>query len=256
MSRNPINGESLGSHLRKGMENMTTLTIVDPGKLRVPFGGVGGSRTPRKPSWMTTVVSDSSLCQTEANGPCETLDMPTPPPHTVKQPRTETEGAWEVHGWALSSGYSLFGLSLALCNILAQHHASRVCTAMSPVPSLCLLLQSLSVVKCSRHAALGSVGLLLAACVLPSACVFWSLYLAIPLILVSAFSAFCCVRNMDAVAWICLCGACLASLLALPAPMQLLEPRWGATVAIFCACVLCFIAGLGVGRVSFIIKSV
>lgn len=252
MSRNPINGESLGNHLRKGMENMTTLTIVDPGKLRIPFGGAG-NKTPRKPSWMTTVASDS---HPELDNVCETLDMPNLHPATVKQPKAETERAWEIPGWALSAGYSFFGLGLALCNLLAPLYASRVCTAMSPIPALCLLLQSLSTMECNRRMALGALGLLLAACALPSACVFWSLPLAIPLILVLAVSAFCCLRHRDAIAWVCLCGACLASLLALPVPMQLLEPRWGMTVLIFFACVLCFLAGLGVGRVSFLIKSI
>lgn len=228
MSRNPMHGESLDSHLKlglkfgfkKGVENMANLAIVDPGKLRVPMGG-GGGGTPRKPSWMTTVdgkfdgrsgIFDphAPYCPDELGAGmetvCEAMEMPNlRHAAVVKQPRA-AEGrpetaflfagrAWEIHGWALASGYSLFGLCLALCNLLAPQHASKVCTAVSPVPSLCLLLQSLTVVEASsspesssldRCATLGSVGLLLAACALPSACVFWSPYLAIPLILVSA----------------------------------------------------------------------
>lgn len=252
MSRNPINGESLSSHLRKGMENMTTLTIVDPGKLRVPFGG-SGNKTPRKPSWMTTVPSDAHPV---LDNVCETLDIHNLNPTVIKQPKLETENAWGIPGWALSAGYSFFGLGLALCNLLAPNHTGKVCTAMSPVPALCLLLQSLSAMESNRQVVLGSLGLLLAACALPSACVFWSLHLAIPLMLVLSVSAFCCVRHRDVVAWICLFGACLALLLALPMPMQLLEPKWGMTVSIFFVCVLCFLAGLGVGRVSFLIKVV
>lgn len=246
MSRNPINEEifTIGTHLRKGMDS---LTILEPGKLRVPFGG--GGKTPRKQSWMN-VEQDFQCADCPSEAAIEVPKLPRPP-----EP-TPTDRCLEVPGWVLASGYAFFGLGLGLCNLLTPQHASRVCTASSPVPLLCLLFQSLA---CLEHRqryelVLGSAGLILSACALPSACVFWSLHLSIPLVLVLVASVFCCMRRRDIVAWICLCGACLALLFALPVPMQLLDPKWGMTVSIFFACALCFLAGLGMGRVGFLIK--
>jgi hypothetical protein len=98
------------------------------------------------------------------------------------------------------------------------------------------------------------MGLVPSAFTLPSACVFWTLHLAIPLVFVLTFSVFQCIRHRDVLSWVCLAGVCLALLLALPVPVTILEPRWGMTVATFFAGVLCFLAGLGGGRVGFQIK--
>ena len=166
----------------------------------------------------------------------------------------KSETCWEVPGWQLAVGYSLFGLGLALCNLLAPQHASKVCTAASPVPILCLLLQALTSRQDTTQTVWIQCGLVLSACALPSACVFWSLHLAIPLVLVLSFSVFQCLRHRDVLACTCLTGVCLALLLALPMPILILESKWGMTVAMFFACVLCFLAGLGNGGVGFQIK--
>ena len=243
MSRNSINEEMfvIGTHLRKGMEN---LTILEPGKLRVPFGG--GNRTPRKQSWMNVVQE------------APTVDASETVVEVSKQSKPQelaTEHCFEVHGWVLAAGYALFSLGLGLCNLLMPQHTSRVCTVTSPMPLLCLLLQSVVCLARRYDHVMGSIGLILSACAIPSACLFWSLYLSIPLVLVLVVSVLCCMRQRDVSAWVCVCGACLALLFALPVPMQLLDPKWGMTVSIFFACVLCFLAGMGAGRVGFAIKT-
>jgi hypothetical protein len=228
MSRNIINEEAffVGTHLRKGMDSMT---ILDPGKLRVPFGG---NKTPRKQNWMN-VDSDTPIPSVEA-----VIEVP--------KPKTQEESSIEVPGWVLAAGFTLFAMCLALCNLLAPQYAGRVCTTASPIPVLCLLLLSL-------HRQVGAPGVVISALLLPSVCVWWNLYLSIPFVLLLSVSAFACIRQRDILAWVCLFGACLALLLALP--VQLLEPKWGLTVAIFFSCVLCFLSGLGVGRVGLTIKT-
>lgn len=242
MSRNSINEEMfvIGTHLRKGMES---LTILEPGKLRVPFGG--GNKTSRKQSWMNVVQDTQTVDVSET-----VIEVPKLP----KPQESSTEHCIEVHGWALAAGYALFSLGLGLCNLLAPQHTSRVCTASSPIPLLCLLLQSVVCLDRRYDRVLGSIGLVLSACAIPSACLFWSLYLSIPLVMVLVASVLCCMRQRDLYSWVCVCGACLALLFALPVPIQLLDPKWGMTVSVFFACALCFLAGMGVGRVGFMIK--
>ena len=292
MSRNVINeeiydisnlGSHLGSHLRKGMDS---LTIADPGRLRVPFGGVYGgaglvSKTPRRQSWMT--VSSGDIPRERPDLDPETAGIVT---ETPKQPPTSqtiplsshavlavdaTGRSYrflEIHGCFLAAGYAVFGLGLALCNLLAPQHTSKVCTAVSPLPFLCLLLQALSFIDLKREQCdsqenqsrpgrlwpLGPGCLILSACALPSACIFWSLSTAIPLVLVLSISVFYCMRRRGVLACASLSSVCLSLIVALPAPIQILEPMWGMTVGLFFVCVLCFLAGLGSGGLVFHIR--
>lgn len=156
----------------------------------------------------------------------------------------------------LAVGYTFFGVSLALCNLITPQQAGRVCTAISPVPVICLLLQSLTCNPRRPAGLMASTGLALSAGFLPAVCAYWSHSIAIPFVLVLSASTFSCVRRRDALHWICMSGVWLSLLLALPLPVQVLEPRWGMTVSIFFLCVLCFLAGLWGGRVGFSIKSV
>jgi hypothetical protein len=164
MSRAPINEEisNLGSQLRKGMDS---LTILDPGRLRVPFGKTNKIRSK---SWMTVPPNDATetvvVIPPEQSQPFQQTQM------GFSETNETNETHWEVPGWVLVVGYSIFGLGLALCNLLIPQHTGKVCTATSPVPFLCLLLQALA---CKKRWMGG--GLLLAALSLPSACVFWSL---------------------------------------------------------------------------------
>ena len=166
----------------------------------------------------------------------------------------------EVSGWLLAVGYAVFGLSLGLCNLLTPQHTNKVCTGMSPIPFLCLLLQAFmrieSIDSDKREILLIGPGcLIISASILPAACIIWSLYLAIPLVLVLSLSVFYCMRHRAVLPCVCLAGVCLSLLLALPAPIQILEPRWGMTVGMFFLCILCFLAGLGAPRVDIQIKT-
>jgi hypothetical protein len=143
MSRNPINEEiyHIGGQFRKGMDSLT----IDPGRLRVPFGN---SKPPKKQSWMTvSATAETEHCETRPlqafTGSVDmhevVMDIPKRP---AVNPDPRPENTWEVPGWFLALGYSIFGLCLGLCNLLSPQHAGRVCTALSPIPLLCLILQA------------------------------------------------------------------------------------------------------------------
>ena len=212
MSRIPINEEisNLGTQLRKGMDS---LTIIDPGRLRIPFGG---NKAHKKQSWMAV---------SSANSPTEgmfdvVMDIPRPSRGVSPPPREP----WQVNGWIVATGYTAFGLGLALCNLLAPQHTSKVCTALSPIPFICLLVQAFMCMELGHY--MGPGGLLLSAYLLPSACVLWSLHFSIPLVCLLSLSVFYCMRQRDVLSWICVVGVCLSLLLAIPVPiMQILEPR-------------------------------
>lgn len=280
MSRQPINEEicNLGSQLRKGMDS---LTIVDPGRLRVPFGS--GNRTPRKQSWMTVTNNGSSATEpldktstddksNKSNTPDVVIDISSlnsrqpcmklslePIIQPIVSGRQMLEHHWEIRGWVLSLGYSVFGLALALCNLLTSASTSRVCTVMSPIPMACLLLQTLFCmdygIRQGCYASLEVGCLIISALLLPTACVFWSLYISIPLTLLLSLSIFSCVRQRNILVWACMTGVCLSLIVALPTPiLQLLDPKWGMTVALFFLGVSCFLAGMSQSGIEFKIK--
>lgn len=282
MSRLPINEEiyNLGSQLKRGMDSLTIIDRLDPNKMRIPFGGgCNGAAKIKRQSWMTVPSNSGNPNPNNSNNSNNpipdgaeswpetglydvVMEIPKQSRAALTPVTPEPTGRgchWEVHGWLLAVGYAVFGLSLALCNLLAPQHTSKVCTGVSPIPFLCLLLQALTCMDYDKSDkikiwALGPGGLILSASALPSACILWSLYMAIPLVFVLSLSVFYCMRHRDVLACVCLSGVCLSLLLALPAPIQILEPRWGMTVGMFFACILCFLAGLGSGGVGFQIK--
>jgi hypothetical protein len=171
----------------------------------------------------------------------------------------ENHSSWEVKGWTLSVGYSLFGLALALCNLLSTASASLVCTVMSPIPMACLLLQALfcadSGLRQGSTSGLEVWCLVVSALLLPTACASWNLYVSMPLTLILSLSIVSCVRQKNVLIWVCMSGVCLSLVVAIPyTVMHILEPRWGMTVALFFLGVLCFLAGVSCGGMEFKIK--
>ena len=273
---------------------MDSLTIVDPGRLRVPFGG--GCKTPRKQSWMTVSVpagmepydgdgSVSASCVSavhslncnqnyprESNMQDAVVDisrqsgiklsidslMHQNTGHNLSG-RQPLEHHWEIKGWVLSVGHSVFGLALALCNLISSAYTSRVCTAMSPIPMACLLLQALF---CMDHGMrqrnvffLEVWSLMISALILPAACVLWNLYISIPLILLLSLSVVSCLRQRGVLVWVCVSGVCLSLVVATPTPaVNFIEPKWGMTVALFFLGVLCFMAGISYGSMEIKIR--
>jgi hypothetical protein len=241
--------------------------------MRVPFGsGTNGpnssnSKMPKRQSWMT-VPSNQGVCShpitdemPEANGLYDVvMEIPKQSraiqPIQQIQPISEPTGI-EVSGWLLAVGYAIFGLSLGLSNLLTPQHTSKVCTGMSPIPLFCLLLQALVCMDIDKREIrfIGPGCLIISASIIPAACIIWSLYLAVPLMLMLSLSVFYCMLYRAVLPCVCLAGVCLSLLLALPVPIQILEPRWGMTVGIFFLCILCFLAGLGVPRVGIQIKT-
>jgi hypothetical protein len=259
---------------------MDSLTIVDPGRLRVPFGG--GNRTPRKQSWMTVSNPSCTELHCENNSlnavQCSTnmqdvvMDIPRqsniklslepimqPAPNHILPGRQSSEHHWEIKGWILSLGYSVFGLSLALCNLFSSAQTSRVCTILSPIPMACLLLQALFCVDYGmrqRNTTYLEVWcLVVSALIIPTVCVSWSLYMSVPLTLFLSLSAVSCVRQRGVLVWVCLSGVFLSLVVVAPTPiLHFIEPKWGMTVALFFLGVLCFLAGMNSGGVEMKIK--
>lgn len=316
MSRKLINEEiyDLGNQFVKGMDS---LTIVDPGRLRVPFGG-GGGKTPRKQSWMTVSVpagfsvevdrsseiGHDSVPPTASHSPqyCPPssvrdpnnrslsnhqlnlqpsrqdvgVDMPrqsniklsleplihTSPGHLLSG-RQSSEYQWEIKGWTLSAGYTFFGLSLALCNLISSAYTSRVCVAMSPIPVACLILQALFCMDqtpnhCSYRRSILSPKaccLVVSALLVPTICISWNIYFSVALILFVSISVVYCQKQRGILVWICLLGLCLSLIVATPTHFaKFLDARWGMTVSLFFLGILSFLACVGIGGLELKIR--
>lgn len=317
MSRKLINEEirDFGNQFVKGMDS---LTIMDPGKLRVPYGG--GGKTPRKQSWMTVSMPAgfnvevdqsqapyhdnggaraapsqsghgcASSCQRESSNKLlsnhhsnlqsnvqdvvmdisrqSSIKLSLEPlihanPNHVLSGRQGSEHTWEIKGWTLSVGYTIFGLALAFCNLVSSAYTSQVCTAMSPIPMACLFLQALFCMdQGSVHGAYkrsttapGVWCLVVSALLIPTACVSWNVYFSVSLILALSLSVVACQKYRGIFLWACLSGLCLALVVATPTPAVIFpDPKWGMTVALFFLGVLCFLGCVGLGVMELKIR--
>ena len=201
---------------------------IDPSRMRISLGKAKPSLQPKQ--WPTVEAPPKEVV----------VEMSAP---------REEEG---LQGWAIPAGYTLFGMALAVCNLLSLPVASQVCSAACPLPVCCLLAHGLAL------AAFGQRGLglclALAAWLLPLVCSLWSLAYAAPL---AVFLA----GVQAAVAWhwaggLCLLGLAGSLALAFLGPAHGLEARWGTTLALFFLIVLCVLASLRLTRAAFRVKCV
>lgn len=162
----------------------------------------------------------------------------------ARQPEP-TEG---LHGWSLALGYSLFGVSLALSNLLTLPHTPLVCSLACPVPMLCLWAQAFAVGLSRR-----SVAVILACCAfpVPLVCSLWSLFWGAPFIVfLAGVQAIAC-RHWGGA--LCLVLT-LASLSLAFSRIPGLEPKWGVTLSVFFLVAGCVLASLCAGRVVFRVR--
>ena len=171
------------------------------------------------------------------------LEMQT---HPKQQPESAPEG---LQGWAIALGYVVFGVSMALANLLTLPQG-LACSLACPLPMLCLWAQAFVVAGLDRRRPLLALALALCAWPLPIACSRWSV--AWPLVLsLAGLQALACRHWGGAVCFV-LTGASLC--LALSPPIQGLEPKWGVTLALFFLVGGCAMASLSGGRVVFRVR--
>ena len=236
MSRSPIHGDII-SFCTKGAD-------LDVGRLRINLGGKP-KLSAKAGAWPVVEQAGGSSPQ-QPPAPQASKDVVV----EMSVPKQEGDG---LQGWVVTAGYSLFGMALALCNLLSVPSAGQVCSAVCPLPMCCLMAQGLAVAAFGQRV-LG-VSLFACAWALPLVCAAWSLLLATPLVLFLAG-----VQAWVAWHWAgCLCcgGLCASLALAFLGPAYGVEPRWGTTVALFFLVVLCVMASLGrlgVARAAFRVK--
>lgn len=234
MSRSPINGDVI-AFCGKGMENLTS---IDPGRLRIQIGSK--PRMSAKPSAWPVVEEPAQAAPAPPPGREVVLEM-QPLPASRQEP---PEG---VHGWVLALGYALFGVAMALSNLLTLPNLGLVCSLACPLPMLSLWAQASVVAGLDRRPLLGAA---LACCALPLpfACSQWSLVWGGPLIvLLAGLQALACRGWGGAVCFV----FSVASLCLALSPTGGLEPKWGVTLSLFFLVGGCVLASLGAGRVVF-----
>ena len=145
-------------------------------------------------------------------------------------------------------GYALFGVALALCNLLTLSSSRLVCSALCPIPMACLVLQALSFD--SRLA----VSAVLCTLLIPLECAVWNQYAVIPYCVVLALTVTLATPKKGVVVWASFTGLVLTLGLALPIQALGLDPKWGVTLALFFMCLLCVVTSLSVTRIAYKLK--
>ena len=243
MSRSPIHGDVI-TFCGKGMENINS---IDTGRLRLNLGSKAKPSI-SKPVW--PVVEDQALHQSLSPQPPQTKDIVVEMQTiTLRSAERQVENLEGLHGWAIAVGYMLFGMCMALANLLTLP-CSHICVAASPIPMLCLLGQGLAVCGVDRQRHIG-VLLCLCAWPVPLVCALWSLVSAAPLLCILAAGQCAASRHWGSV--LCVFGLLSSLGLALYGPGQGLDAKWGVTLSIFFLVSLCVVSSLS-GRAVFRIK--
>ena len=224
MSRQPINAawESLS-----GMEG---ITISDPSRLRINFGGSKGANNNRV-VWPT--VEPLQVTKECKESEEVVLDVSSVIGRKTEVPACKRPGLQlELPSWVLALGYALFGIALAVGNAVPLQVSGRVCAAACPLPLVCLLLQA------ATSPLFPGLVLLACALLLPAVCALESLPIAVGgagLLLLSIGALTRCQRR-GVLVYVSFAGAVLS--LGLP----LLEARMGLSTASFFLCVLCAVS--------------
>ena len=219
------------------LASLSNLTISDPSRLKIPFGSKG-KFSGRQASWPVIQDPEQPPHNTHIEAVIDIPAVQEEPPHT------------RVRGWWLPLGYIIFGMSLALCNLLTVPHCQLVCSFLSPLPLICLLGQAMSV-QTPWH----SLPVTLCAFLIPLECSLWNLYCILPFSLCLACAVTLASPRRGVVTWILLAGVILSLCLALPIPTLNISPRWGVTISLFFLCLLCAVTSLQAIKVTFTVDS-
>ena len=156
-------------------------------------------------------------------------------PAEVGQPKKEEAPP----SYLFSSGYTLFGLVMALASLLTLPYGERICSACCPMPILSLVCQGLSLG--------GQRGTLLALLgwPVPLLCTLWSIPIySIYAVLLAGVQAWG-IGYQSLPLLVLLAGSLLA---CLAGPAYGLDAKWGCSVSLFLLLVLCIVSSL---RVTF-----
>jgi hypothetical protein len=256
MSRAP-NRENIAAFCNENLshlaDNLTTLTIADPSRLKIPFGSKGKLSGRQQVAWpvISPLISPED-CQPPLK--CAAPLQPksakqSPAPEIVLEISTPKEpSSLCMLGWLIPAGYALFGMALALCNLLTLSSSRMVCSALCPLPMACLALQALSFDSwCSLLA-------ILCASLIPLECAAWNQYAVIPYCIVLAITVTFAAQRRGVVVWVSFTGLFLTLGLALPIPALGLDPRWGVTLSLFFMCLLFTVTSFSVTKVTYKLK--
>jgi len=225
---------------------------IDAGRLKIHIGP-----HPKTISWPVVEglqpAAVKSAITVKSNNTCIEADGPKPGHNKEivlemqKLPKTDNnqEG---LRGWIIALGYILFGVLMALTNLLTLQYP-LVCSLACPLPMLCLYAQGF-IAGLDGRPHLG-VALACSALPLPFMCSQWSLPFGAALILALACLQAVASRHIAGVACLVLS---LASLCLALLPIQEIEPKWGITLSVFFLLAECVLSSLIGRRVVFRIK--
>ena len=215
---------------------MESLTILDPSRLRMPFGKHGHNNNNNN-----RVTSITHWPTVDAVEPIEEpkyeevmLDISSVITKQAKKDITKpvkVEPLVQFEWWALALAYILFLLALALCNLFTlQQTSGRICVGMCPLPMVSLSLQAATALSLP-------VGLMLLLCavLLPLTCALGNLHLTAGYIVILALSMLAYIRQRGLVAYVCSAGA----VLSLGQTVLAQDPQWGVSVSVFFLGILC-----------------
>jgi hypothetical protein len=226
----------------RGLEILT----IDASKLKMPF------RSRVAPVVESPLASLNKLVEAEkhewapaAEGKFTNIEVRV---EAVVSQAGDMSRVWEISGWLVPSGYSIFGMALALSNLLLPQAAGATCVGVSPILMFCLVAHATMV------ASWAGLGLILCAWALPGVCTAWQLqagvfYVCMLGILVAASSP-----QARVVTWSCLVCLIISLGFTVFLAFKEVDQRWGMTVAGFFLVVMCVAATRYMGRVVYKVK--
>ena len=212
---------------------MDSISILDPSRLRIPIPGRGGEKRGTNSSWpVVPALTEEVVCDEVR------LDIPVIGKGKLdlkKDNAIKAEGAsLQLDTLALGLAYAIFGVSLALCNLLEVQSSGRTCcAALSPLPVLCLALQA-----ATAPSRADAVALLVCALCLPCTCLLGNLPLTAAFIICMALALLVYTRRKGLLAYVC----CVGAVLSLGQTAVAMEPMWGISISLFFLGLLCVVS--------------
>ena len=193
MSRKSSNTNDIIS-LHRTMDGLT----IDPSKLRISFKSRDKFRVdtdcipeikldnnpplnPQKENRMENrmenkiIIPHKSQCtqSSQVSSNQESLDVIVEIQEVIRAPCVKnTSNVFSLHGWMIPAGFSIFGIALALSNLIIPNHTGHICVILSPLPMLCLIFYAFLLPSWIN------VSLLVCAWLIPVACSCWHMTLS------------------------------------------------------------------------------